>query len=1126
MKVKVLSILAAFTLFAACENPFVSNILPDRGAAYTVTFDKNGGTTEASPRTKTVTPPATNVGALPAPPMRTNYTFAGWNTRADGGGSAFTASTAVTANITVYAKWTPGGPSASVKVDFENDSIGKTYESTGGYDANDQPVSPTVRVVADPANAGQKSLEISSTGYNQAAIIPISLPAWKTLSDAESFSFRIRLTSGTISYKEVQVYAAGSSATFEHGGFVNPANSEYAQFAANKLGETATIPELALNQWKDYTINISGLNSAISNLSGTIYLAIGIQHDTSEAITYLLDDLTFTFAGGQPSADFPTLVTFEGDAINKAYEFTSGDNSPDSVAVAADPANTSQKSLKVVTNASGGKSAWNQAAVIPIRLTDPLSAYKSFRFRFNLQTAGTLLDNGAPRKINVYVADATSKFARYAFGNPSSSGNQFVNLLVGEIAPDYGETGHWVEYAVNFTSPGDDIKNLSGNVYVAVGINHDTAVTYYLDDLTFSKQELQKQPGAALAGTLAVTNVTHKSADIDDSDLTAPATGQDIEYSVSSTGAAGVWQASTSFTGLTSETSYTAYARSAANALYNAGAAISSAPFTTLGKKDGAAVTGTISITPANIKHNSVTLTVSSLALDSATGQTIEYAIALTNSAPSSGWQTVTTFSGLKPFTDYYVFARSKANDDYKAGAPTNSVTFKTLDVQLNPNVPPVVVDFESDSVGSTTKYTVTPGNGNGTVTIVNDPLNAGQKSLSMHSTDYNRGAIIPINLPFALQNYQSFTFRFRKVSGTPSNPQVSVYIADATSKFVNYGFGNPANHNPSNQQFANLLLGEVEPNFSAAEWVEYEIEIDANTLNSAIKTLSGNLYLAIGINSSGAIELQFDDLTFNVKHDMATPAPSITPATATFAKDSPADISVNINLYLVSIKNGATNLTENSDYTIGNQGSTVTLKKEYFNGMTASSTPVTLTFTFKSGGTGSIAITVVDTIPSYGGTWYDFTKATTTTTPTGISTSSNMTVTVKEQDNVSVLEVDRPGGYGDPGQLMIPFDLGSTNLNTFTKLVLIARCSRGTDFTNKNVTVAVLNSDGTTWTNLRTQSTSNNVAPNEWTSSFKTIEIGPFSGTPSRTGPITIRIQWDQSTSLAYQFQYIGLGN
>jgi len=74
---------------------------------FTVTFDKNGGTTDASPTTKTGG--ATGVGTLPTPPTKAGSTFKEWNTAANGSGTAFTASTAVTADITVYAIWQAGG---------------------------------------------------------------------------------------------------------------------------------------------------------------------------------------------------------------------------------------------------------------------------------------------------------------------------------------------------------------------------------------------------------------------------------------------------------------------------------------------------------------------------------------------------------------------------------------------------------------------------------------------------------------------------------------------------------------------------------------------------------------------------------------------------------------------------------------------------------------------------------------------------------------------------------------------------------------------------------------------------------------------------------------------------------
>jgi len=71
---------------------------------YTVTFNKNGGDTEANPQTKTATHGG-NVGTLPTEPTRTGYNFDSWNSAENGSGTEFTATTAVTADITVYAQW-------------------------------------------------------------------------------------------------------------------------------------------------------------------------------------------------------------------------------------------------------------------------------------------------------------------------------------------------------------------------------------------------------------------------------------------------------------------------------------------------------------------------------------------------------------------------------------------------------------------------------------------------------------------------------------------------------------------------------------------------------------------------------------------------------------------------------------------------------------------------------------------------------------------------------------------------------------------------------------------------------------------------------------------------------------
>jgi hypothetical protein len=51
-----------------------------------------------------------------------------------------------------------------------------------------------------------------------------------------------------------------------------------------------------------------------------------------------------------------------------------------------------------------------------------------------------------------------------------------------------------------------------------------------------------------------------------------------------------------------------------------------------------------------------------------ANGQVTEYAISAANEAPASGWQESTDFNGLTLRNTYYIFARSKENENFKAG--------------------------------------------------------------------------------------------------------------------------------------------------------------------------------------------------------------------------------------------------------------------------------------------------------------------------------------------------------------------------------------------------------------------------------------------------------------------------
>jgi len=59
-------------------------------------------------------------------------------------------------------------------------------------------------------------------------------------------------------------------------------------------------------------------------------------------------------------------------------------------------------------------------------------------------------------------------------------------------------------------------------------------------------------------------------------------------------------------------------------------------------------------------------------------GQTIEYAISTENVAPANSWQTFITFTGLNENTTYYIFARSKENDNFYVGVVSVSLKVTT----------------------------------------------------------------------------------------------------------------------------------------------------------------------------------------------------------------------------------------------------------------------------------------------------------------------------------------------------------------------------------------------------------------------------------------------------------------
>ena len=97
---------------------------------YTVAFDGNGGTPATQART---VEDGSTVETLPTVTWD-GYTLTGWNTAANGSGTAFTTETTVTGDITVYAQW-EAIPSGYFNVSVSaNPTVGGTVTGGGNYE--------------------------------------------------------------------------------------------------------------------------------------------------------------------------------------------------------------------------------------------------------------------------------------------------------------------------------------------------------------------------------------------------------------------------------------------------------------------------------------------------------------------------------------------------------------------------------------------------------------------------------------------------------------------------------------------------------------------------------------------------------------------------------------------------------------------------------------------------------------------------------------------------------------------------------------------------------------------------------------------------------------------------------
>lgn len=173
-------------------------------ANYAIHFHENGGDTKASPAFMMLSP-GESIGVLPTPPSRSGYAFAGWNTKADGSGTALNESYVMAADSVAYAQWVtvPSAPAnltgtAKVgEVDLSWDAVaGAEHYAVYRYEGEAAPADPGEWVLVQD--------HIAATAYTVTG-----------LTDGKTYAFAVKATNaaGTSGYSEAATATPGGKGT-------------------------------------------------------------------------------------------------------------------------------------------------------------------------------------------------------------------------------------------------------------------------------------------------------------------------------------------------------------------------------------------------------------------------------------------------------------------------------------------------------------------------------------------------------------------------------------------------------------------------------------------------------------------------------------------------------------------------------------------------------------------------------------------------------------------------------------------------------------------------------------------------------------------------------------------------
>jgi uncharacterized repeat protein (TIGR02543 family) len=261
----------------------------------TVTFDMDNGNTAQTRRVIN----GGSIGAgMPANPTKTNYAFGGWYTAQNGGGSAFTADTTITSDLTAYAKWI--------------DIYTVTFDADGGSPATQ------TRTVSDGGTLGTNTPSApTKTGY--------TFDGWYTDRNGDGAT----LTADTTVNGNITVYAKWAEGV-RYELTKNPADNNYICNTDDLLpsgfivdvGEEVTV-SLSIKTdttMRDFYVGIGDWNNGASYNDGEDgWIASGWRNTKSVTADGQFHSYTWTMTANAdaPAGGEPLVFHFAMNSVSK-----------------------------------------------------------------------------------------------------------------------------------------------------------------------------------------------------------------------------------------------------------------------------------------------------------------------------------------------------------------------------------------------------------------------------------------------------------------------------------------------------------------------------------------------------------------------------------------------------------------------------------------------------------------------------------------------------------------------------------------------------------------------------------------------------------------------------------------